>query len=94
MSNRYSFAGSLRLLLAAVSILALLPGCGRQSPVAPGGGPPMISGYVYREMTPGSGEPPIADVLITVRDATGVETTASSDGRGVLQRPCRDRPWW
>jgi hypothetical protein len=81
VSNRYSFAESLRLLLAAVPVLALLPGCGRESPVAPTGGPLMISGYIYKQMTPG-GEPPIADVLITVRHAGGVETTTSSDGRG------------
>jgi hypothetical protein len=82
VSNRSSFAASLRLLLAVVSVVALLPGCGGESPVASTGGPLMISGYIYKQMTPGSGEPPIADVLITVRHAGGVETTTSSDGRG------------
>ena len=42
----------------------------------------MLSGYVYRAMTPESGEPPLADVLITVKDAVGAETTALSDRGG------------
>jgi hypothetical protein len=68
--------------LRPVSVLALLPACGRDSPVAPSSSPPMISGYIYLQMTRGSGEPPIANVLITVRHAGGAETMTSSDGRG------------
>ena len=41
----------------------------------------MLSGYVYEGLT-ASGEPPIADVLITVRDAFGVDTTVMSDRSG------------
>jgi len=41
----------------------------------------MISGYVYREVS-SAGEPPIEDAVITLRDAEGGETTATSDRRG------------
>jgi hypothetical protein len=33
-------------------------------------------------MTPGSGEPPIADALISLRDEDGTAFTAQSDDRG------------
>jgi hypothetical protein len=42
----------------------------------------VISGYIYEQMMPGSREPPIADAVITVRDAAGVEAAALSDRRG------------
>jgi len=41
-----------------------------------------VSGYVYQSLARDSGEPPIADALITLRDATGIESTALSDFRG------------
>lgn len=76
-SSRRTFAVPAVLLLTAV-----LAGCGQQSPVSPTGDSLMVSGYVYREMTAGSGEPAIADVTITLRDAAGAESTAVSDRRG------------
>jgi hypothetical protein len=66
----------------AVSLaLAVLTGCGSQSPLAPAKAPPLLSGYVYEALT-AFGEPPIADVLITVRDPFGVDTTVMSDRSG------------
>ena len=62
--------------------LGLVAGCSRQSPVAPASASPMISGYTYEDMVPGAGEPPLANVSITVTDASGVETTTLSDRRG------------
>ena len=66
----------------AVSLaLVVLTGCRSHSPLAPDKAPPMLSGYVYEGLT-AFGEPPIADVLITVRDAFGVDTTVMSDRGG------------
>jgi hypothetical protein len=76
-SSRPAFAVPVVLLLTAV-----LTGCGRQSPMSPTGDSLMVSGYVYREMTAGSGEPALGDVMITLRDADGAESTAVSDRRG------------
>jgi hypothetical protein len=85
VSGRPSFAKSSRLLSALVLALAVVPGCAGQSPVSPTSDQPIVSGYVYQQMIPGSGEPPIADAVITVRDAHGTESTASSDRRGFYQ---------
>jgi hypothetical protein len=72
--------------------LLVVSACGGQaSPVSPtinassasgaANAPLIISGYVYREVS-SAGEPPIADAVITLRDAQGAESTAMSDGRG------------
>jgi len=42
----------------------------------------MISGQIYQTLTRDAGEPPLVDVLITVRNATGQETTALSNRGG------------
>ena len=68
---------------AALFLLVILSGCGSSvSPVAPTTGPLMVTGYVYQRMTQGSGEPPIADALISLTDDEGAEFTARSDDRG------------
>lgn len=67
---------------AVLLVTAALTGCGRHSPVSPTSGSLMVSGYVYREMTASSGEPALGDVMITLRDADGAESTAVSDRRG------------
>ena len=73
---------SSRSSTVAVSLaLVVLTGCLSHSPLAPGQAPPMLSGYVYEGLT-ASGEPPIAGVQITVRDAFGVDTTVMSDRSG------------
>ena len=71
--------------------LLVLSGCGDQaSPVSPtnsassaseAANAPMISGYVYQEAS-SAGEPPIADAVITLRDAEGAESTVTSDRGG------------
>jgi len=60
---------------------AFLAACGR-SPGAPAGATPLLTGYVYKVMLPGAGEPPIADVLITVADENGEESSARTDEAG------------
>ena len=82
MAGRCTFTASRRLRLVVLLTLVSVPGCAGSSPIAPGSAAPMISGYVYLSFTPDTGEPPLADVVITVRDSTGAETTAVSDGRG------------
>jgi len=82
MAGRYTFAASRRLRLVALLTLPVVPACSGSSPVAPGSRPPTISGYVYLSFTPDTGEPPLADVVIAVRDSTGSETTTVSDRSG------------
>ena len=82
MAGRCTFAASRRLRLVVLLALVSVPGCGGSSPLAPGSGPPTISGYVYLSFTPDTGEPPLEDVLITVRDSTGAETTTVSGRSG------------
>jgi hypothetical protein len=96
MSSQHTPAAlgaSARVLV--VLALLLLSACGQQtSPVAPSSNasPPgqsanasvTISGYVYQELS-SAGEPPIADAVITLRDAQGAESTAISDRRGYYQ---------
>ena len=78
----YSRSSTVAVLLA----LVVLTGCRSHSPLAPDKAPPMLSGYVYEGLT-ASGEPPIADVQIMVRDAFGVDTTGMSDRSGFYSVP-------
>jgi hypothetical protein len=71
-----------RLGLAVLLSLASLAGCSQSSPVAPASARPTVSGYVYEVMLPGAGEPPIADVLITVTEEDGEASSARTDGAG------------
>ena len=82
MVDHYSFAASPRLRLLVLLALLIVPGCRSSSPVAPDGAQPTISGQVYQTLTRDAGEPPLLDVLITVRNATGQETTALSNRGG------------
>ena len=82
MVDHYPFTASPRLLLLVLLALIIGPGCGSSSPVAPDGARPTISGQVYQTLTRDAGEPPLVDVLITVRNATGQETTATSNHGG------------
>ena len=83
--------GSASLVLLA---LIIIPGCGSSSPVAPDGARPMISGQIYQTLTRDADEPPLVDVLITVRNATGQETTALSNRGGFLSASMRrDQAW-
>ena len=93
MSSQHTSAGSLLAPVWAVMLaLLVLSACGDQaSPVSPtinassaseaANAALMISGYVYQEAS-SAGEPPIADAVITLRDAQGAENTAVSDRRG------------
>ncbi len=83
MPGRGRFAASLGFFPSALSLLAILSGCSSSVlPVSPTTGPLMVTGYVYQRMTQGSGEPPIADAVISLRDEDGTEFTARSDDRG------------
>ena len=89
MPHRNPFAAPWWWLVAVPLVLTVLPGCDGQSPVSPSSSRLMVSesgltvsGYVYQSLARDSGEPPIADALITLRDATGIESTALSDFRG------------
>lgn len=77
-----SCAASPRLRLLVLLALLIVPGCRSSSPVAPDLARPTISGHVYQTLTREAGEPPLVDVLITVRNATGQETTALSNRGG------------
>ena len=92
MFRQHTTAESAAPVWAIMVTLLLLSGCGDQvSPVSPTNNAGtaraaadaalMISGYVYQEASL-AGEPPIADVVITLRDAQGAERTATSDRRG------------
>ena len=92
MSSQRTTAASLPAVAAVMLALLGLSACGEQaSPVSPTNNasaareaanvPLMISGYVYQEVS-SAGEPPIADAVITLRDAQGAESTAVSDRRG------------
>lgn len=83
MAGRDRSATSPGFFPAALFLLGILSGCSSSvSPVSPTTGPLMVTGYVYQRMTPGSGEPPIADALISLRDEDGTEFTSQSDDRG------------
>ena len=77
-----SFGASPRLRLLVLLALVIVPGCRSASPVAPEGAGPTMSGHVYQTLTREAGEPPLVDVLITVRSATGQEATALSNRGG------------
>ena len=92
MFRQHTTAESAAPVWAIMVTLLLLSGCGNQvSPVSPTNNAGtaraaadaalMISGYVYQEASL-AGEPPIADAVITLRDAQGAENTTKSDRRG------------
>ena len=92
MFRQHTTAESVAPVWAIMVTLLLLSGCGDQvSPVSPTNNAGtaraaadaalMISGYVYQEASL-AGEPPIADAVITLRDAQGAENTTKSDRRG------------
>lgn len=91
-SARSFFCGETRLGLdLRRSILAMLvagmcgvlPACAQQLPGAPDDRTLLtISGYVYQEGSPESGEPLLANVLITVQEAEGLPRTAETDDVG------------
>jgi hypothetical protein len=89
MFRQHASAGSLTPARAVLFALVALAGCAdHSSPVSPTGNGTnrriaalMVSGYVYQQASD-VGEPPIADVLITLRDAQGAESTATTDRRG------------
>jgi hypothetical protein len=89
MSRRHTSAGSLKHTWAILFALVVVTGCSdHSSPVSPTStgsdartAALMVSGYVYRQASD-VGEPPIADVLITLRDDQGAERTTTTDRRG------------
>ena len=92
MFRQHTTAESVTPVWAIMVTLLLLSGCGDQiSPLSPTNNAGtaraaadaalMISGYVYQEASL-AGEPPIADAVITLRDAQGAENTTKRDRRG------------
>jgi Carboxypeptidase regulatory-like domain len=92
MFRQHTTAESVTTVWAVLLALLGLSGCGDQiSPVSPtnnastaraaAAAPLTISGYVYQAAS-GAGEPPIADAVITLRDAQGAERMTKSDRRG------------
>ena len=86
MHGRHFFIAVARVP-GTLLVLVLLNGCGGQSPVSPTENSLMVSGHVYQHLTPESGEPPIAGVLITLRHAKGAESTSLTDGDGFYRIP-------
>src|SRR5215203_3042095 len=90
MRGRNPFAAPWRRRFVAIPlVLVVLPGCDGRSPVSPSSDRLMVtesgltvSGYVYQALARDSGEPPIGNALVTLRDAAGTEHTALSDRRG------------
>ena len=94
MPGRNPFAESWQRSAAVALVLVVLAGCDGRTPVSPSSegvsgvtvSPSSdgltVSGYVYQALTRDAGEPPIADALITLRDASGTESTALTDRRG------------
>ena len=66
--------------------MVILSGCGG-FPTAPSGAGIVVSGQVYEAMVSDSGEPPIADVTVTVKDATGAAATTLTDEWGFYTVP-------
>ena len=89
MSSRHTSAGSLKHTWAVLVALVVVTACAdHSSPVSPTSNGShgrlaalMVSGYVYQQVSD-VGEPPIADVLITLRDAQGAERTVTTNHRG------------
>ena len=89
MSRQHTSPESLKHPWAVLFALIVVTGCADHgSPVSPTSigssgrhAALMVSGYVYQQASE-AGEPPIADVLITLRDAQGAERTATTDRRG------------
>jgi Carboxypeptidase regulatory-like domain len=76
--------------LVVAGLCVIVCGCDRQLPGAPTDIKLLaISGYVYEEATAASGEPTLADVLITVDEADGSSSTTVSDSRGFYTVPVR-----
>jgi carboxypeptidase family protein len=71
------------LAVLVTSMCVVLASCAQQLPGAPDAGAPLtISGYVYQDESAESGEPLLADVLITVQGAEGSPRTAKTNGKG------------
>jgi Carboxypeptidase regulatory-like domain len=76
--------------LFVVGMCVVVLGCGGHLPGAPGDIMPLtISGYVYEQEVAGSGEPMLAEVLITVQETDGSPRSAKSDGVGFYTVPVR-----
>jgi hypothetical protein len=89
MSRQHASAESVKHAAAILFALVVVTGCAdHSSPISPTsnrsdprGAALRVSGHVYQQASD-VGEPPIADVLITLRDAQGAESSATTDRRG------------
>jgi hypothetical protein len=70
------------IFFCVVAAMAAGSGCSSSgSPVAPEAQAATISGYIYFQDAAG-GEPPIANVLISVKERDGSQSTAVSNAKG------------
>ena len=69
---------SLLLLAACAGLLA----CGEGMPQGPTAVPAKITGHVYQRPTAELGEPMLADVLITIEEADGSQSTTRTNAAG------------
>ena len=68
--------------VAVFVVISGLAGCGNALPMAPSLAGPTLSGHIYQDHTPSTGEPLLADALVTVTDADGSARSAVSDRLG------------
>ena len=71
-----------RRLLFLAACLGLLAACGEGMPQGPTAVPAKITGHVYQWPTADLGEPMLPDVLITIEQADGSQSTTRTNAAG------------
>jgi len=71
-----------RFFLFLLACLGSLAACGEGVPQGPTAVPAKITGHVYQWPTAELGEPMLADVLITIEEADGAQSTTRTNAAG------------